>query len=130
MTRTSDAVSTGYAPTEGWSGVASVAVDEQGALLVANSEGGVIDVFKGKDHAPTRVIKTGAAKFAHDCFRATRGCPLRIRCLLCRRREAADFVGLRWAKADEHGCGLGFASGKRLRTLRGSSARQIFDLRG
>lgn len=39
--------------------MASVAVDEQGALLVANSEGGVIDVFKGKDGAPTRVIKTG-----------------------------------------------------------------------
>jgi DNA-binding beta-propeller fold protein YncE len=37
----------------------SVAVDEHGALLVANEVGGAIDVFTGKDEPPSRVIKTG-----------------------------------------------------------------------
>jgi sugar lactone lactonase YvrE len=100
--------------------VTSVAVDEQGALLVANSEGGVIDVFKGKDHAPTRVIKTGQRNphmFAFD------------------RREDTLYVSdacfVRYLKplTSSGGAGPGrtntvvaldYASGKRPWTLRGS----------
>jgi hypothetical protein len=47
----------------------SVAVDEHGALLVANEVGGAIDVFTGKDQPPSRVIKTGQSHpfmFAFD----------------------------------------------------------------
>jgi outer membrane protein assembly factor BamB len=36
-----------------------IAIDNHGALLVANMEGGVIDVFTHKDQPPSRVIKTG-----------------------------------------------------------------------
>ena len=49
--------------------VSGVAVDEHGALLVANSEGGEIDVFTGKNKPPSRVIKTGQSHpfmFAFD----------------------------------------------------------------
>lgn len=44
-------------------------MDENGALLVANSEGGAIDVFTGKDQPPSRIIKTGQSHpfmFAFD----------------------------------------------------------------
>src|SRR5580692_9231081 len=47
----------------------SVAVNEHGALLVANEVGGAIDVFTGKDEPPSRVIKTGQSHpfmFAFD----------------------------------------------------------------
>jgi hypothetical protein len=98
--------------------VTSIAVDEQGQLLVA--QGGVIDVFKGKDHAPTRVIKTGQRNphmFAFD-----------------RREDTlyvsdACFVG-GVKPLTSSGCAgpgrtntvvaLDYASGKRLWTLRGS----------
>jgi DNA-binding beta-propeller fold protein YncE len=38
-----------------------VAVDEHGALLVADEKGGAIDVFTAKDQPPSRVIRTGQA---------------------------------------------------------------------
>ncbi len=100
--------------------VTSIAVDEQGQLLVANSGGGVIDVFKGNGHAPTRVIKTGQRNphmFAFDRREDT----LYV-------SDACFVVGVK--PLSSSGCAgpgrtntvvaLDYASGKRLWTLRGS----------
>jgi hypothetical protein len=104
----------------------SVAVDDQGALLVANSAGGVIDVFKGEDQPPSRVIKTGQAHpfmFAFDqredriyvsdsCFDGSVK-PLSSSGCVARRGRPNTVVA------------LDYASGKRLWTLRAPDWRPM-----
>jgi hypothetical protein len=105
--------------------VSGIALDEHGALLVANDSGGTIDVFTGKDQPPSRVIKTGQSHpfmFAFD------------------RREKTIYVsnpcfipGVK--PLSSSGCSgpgrpdtvvaLDYASGKRLWTLRERDLRPM-----
>jgi DNA-binding beta-propeller fold protein YncE len=96
-----------------------VAIDQHGALLVANELGGAIDVFTAKRQPPSRVIKTGQAHpfmFAFDrhenviyvsdpCFSG--GSVLRLTSSSCNGAGRPNTV-----------VAIAYPSGKRLWTLR------------
>lgn len=101
--------------------VTGLGVDGHGALLVDSEAAGKIDVFTGKDQAPSRVIKTGQAHpFMFDFDRNEDTLYVTDPCFPPPAAKPLSSSGCgKGAKRPNTVVALDYASGKRLWTLRG-----------